>query len=328
MVQRRSFFALAAGLAAAPAAALARPALAQGNWPARPVRLVVAWPPGGSVDTIARILQPRLQEALGQPLVIDNKGGASGSIGAAEAARAAPDGYTWLLAYDTTATNETVMRLPYKTPEHFAPVSLVATGPLCMVAHKDTPYRSFRDVVEAAKRSPGDINYATSGVGGLAHVATTLLQQEGGFRLAHVPYRGAGPAVQDAIAGHVPLFMSNVVVISQHMKSGVLRPLGVTTSGETPHVPGVPSFAQQGFGGFEAPTWWALLAPARVPAPIVQRMHQALSGVLADPDVKAKIEEQGADVVSSTPEECGRFIRAEIEKWGKVIRDNNIRADS
>jgi tripartite-type tricarboxylate transporter receptor subunit TctC len=326
MAERRSFIALAATAAAT--AALARPALAQGNWPARPVRLVVAWPPGGSVDTIARILQPRLQEALGQPLVIDNKGGASGSIGAAEAARAAPDGYTWLLAYDTTATNETVMRLPYKAMEAFAPVSLVATGPLCMVAHKDQPYQAFRDVVEAAKRKPGDINYATSGVGGLAHVATTLLQQQGGFQIAHVPYRGAGPAVQDAMAGHVPLFMSNVVVINQHIKAGTLRPLGVTTPGETPHVPGCPSFAQQGFGGFEAPTWWAMQAPARVPAPIIARMHQALAGVLADPDVRAKLEEQGADVVSSTPEECGRFIRAEIEKWGKVIRDNNIRADS
>ena len=220
------------------------------------------------------------------------------------------------------------MRLPYRTPEHFASVSLVATGPLCMVAHKDTPYRSFRDVVEAAKRKPGDITYATSGVGGLAHVATTLLQQQGGFRLDHVPYRGAGPAVQDAMAGHVPLFMSNVVVISQHIKAGTLRPLGVTTPGETPHVPGVPSFAQQGFGGFEAPTWWAMLAPARVPAPMIQRMHEVLAGVLAEHETKAKVEEQGADVVASTPEECKRFIQAEIEKWGKVIRDNNIRADS
>src|ERR687898_975420 len=157
MVKRRGFLGFAATGLAAPAAAtvLPRPALAQANWPTRAVRLIVGWPPGGSVDTIARILQPRWQEALGQPLVIDNKGGASGSIGAAEAARAAPDGYTWLLAYDTTATNETVMRLPYKTPEAFAPVSLVATGPLCMVAHKDTPYHSFRDVVEDARRRPG-----------------------------------------------------------------------------------------------------------------------------------------------------------------------------
>jgi tripartite-type tricarboxylate transporter receptor subunit TctC len=280
------------------------------------------------VDTIARILQPRWQEALGQPIVIDNKGGASGSIGAAEAARAAPDGYTWLLAYDTTATNESVMRLPYKTLEAFAPVSLVATGPLCMVAHKDTPYQTFRDVVEAAKREPGDINYATSGVGGLAHVATTLLQQQGGFKLAHVPYRGAGPAVQDAMAGHVPLFMSNVVVISQHIKSGVLRPLGVTTPGETPHVPGVPSFAQQGFSGFEAPTWWALLGRAGTPEPILRKMSEAVVRVMAMPEVRDRIEASGADVAGGGPERCRRFLNHEVEKWGQVIRDNNITAES
>jgi tripartite-type tricarboxylate transporter receptor subunit TctC len=327
-MHRRSFLALTATAAAAGGLAAPSVARAQANWPNRPIRLIVPFPPGGSVDTVARILQPRLQEALGRPLIIDNKGGASGSIGAAEAARAQPDGYTWLLAYDTQATNETVMRLPFRTLEAFAPVSLVATGPLCLVAHKDTGYHSFRDVVEDGKRRPGDINYATSGVGGLAHVATTLLQQQGGFRLTHVPYRGAGPAVQDAIAGHVPLFMSNVVVISQHIKAGVLRPLGVTTPGETPHVPGVPSFAQQGFAGFEAPTWWAFLGRAGTPPPILGRMHAALAQVLNEPEVKAKIEEQGADVVGSTPEDCGRFVQAEIEKWGEVIRGNNIRADS
>ena len=318
------------GLILASAAGLAMPSVlrAQGAWPERPIRLIVPWPPGGSTDVVARIFQPRLAEVLGKPVVIDNRGGASGSIGAIEAARAAPDGYTWMLAYDTEATNQTVMRLPYKALEAFIPVSLVATGPLALVAHQSTPFQTYQDVVAAAKRAPDTLNYATSGVGGLAHVATTLLQQRGDFRITHVPYRGGGPATSDAVAGHVPLFMSNVVVISQHIKAGTLRPLGVTTPGETPHVPGVPSFAQQGFGGFEAPTWWALQAPARVPAPIVQRMHQALAGVLAEPEVKAKIEEQGADVVSSTPEECGRFIRAEIEKWGKVIRDNNIRADS
>ena len=322
-MDRRSFLTFAA-------AGLAAPALvhAQGNWPNRPLRLIVPWPPGGSVDTIARILQPRLQEVLSRPLVIDNKGGASGSIGAGEAARVQPDGYTWLLAYDTQATNETVMRLPFRTMEVFAPVSLVATGPLCLVAHKDTPYHTFREVVEAAKRRPGDINYATSGVGGLAHVATTLLQQQGGFRLTHVPYRGAGPAVQDAVAGHVPLFMSNLVAVNPHIRAGTLRPLGVTTPAETPHVPGVPSFAQQGFGGFEAPTWWALLGRAGTPPPILERMHAALTQVLADPETKAKIEEQGADVVAGSSEECAAFIRAEIEKWGKVIRDNDIRADS
>jgi tripartite-type tricarboxylate transporter receptor subunit TctC len=182
--------------------------------------------------------------------------------------------------------------------------------------------------VEAAKRAPDTINYASSGVGGLAHVSTTLLQQRGGFSLVHVPYRGGGPALQDSVAGHVPLFMSNVVIISQHIRAGTLRPLGVTTRGETRHVPGVKSFAEQGFGDFEAPTWWAFLGRAGTPQPILERMQQALARTLADPEVKAKIEEQGADVVASSPEECGRFVASEIERWGQVIRDANIRADS
>jgi tripartite-type tricarboxylate transporter receptor subunit TctC len=197
-----------------------------------------------------------------------------------------------------------------------------------MVAHKDTPYRSFQDVVDAAKKAPDTINYASSGVGGLAHVSTTLLQQRGDFRLVHVPYRGGGPAVQDSVAGHVPLFMSNVVIISQHIRAGVLRPLGVTTKGETRHVPGVKSFAEQGFADFEAPTWWAFFGRAGTPQPIVDRMSEALAKSLADPEVKSKIEEQGADVVASTPEVCGRFVANEIERWGQVIRTANIRVDS
>lgn len=303
-------------------------ARAQAAWPDRPVRLIVPFPPGGSTDTVARIIQPQMSELLGRPLVIENRGGASGAVGAIEASRAAADGYTWLLAYDNEATNQTVMRLPYRALEAFAPVSLVATGPLCMVAHQSTPYRSFADVVAAAKAAPETIPFATSGVGGLAHVSTTLLQQQGGFKLVHVPYRGGGPAVQDAIAGQVPLFMSNVVIISQHIRAGTLRPLGVTTKGETRHVPGVRSFAQQGFGDFEAPTWWAFLGRAGTPEPILARMQEILAKVLANPAVKAKIEEQGADLVASDPAECRRFLTAEIEKWGGVIRANNIRIDS
>lgn len=322
-MQRRHLLALAGG-------GLFLPAIlrAQAAWPDRPVRVVVPWPPGGSTDTVARIFQPKLAEILGKPVVIDNKGGASGSVGAQEAARAAADGYTWMLAYDNEATNQTLMRLPYKALEAFAPVSLVATGPLAMVAHHSTPYRSFQDVVAAAKAAPETIPYASSGIGGLAHVATTLLQQQGGFKLVHVPYRGGGPAVQDAVAGNVPLFMSNVVIISQHIRAGTLRPLGVTTEGETRHVPGVKSFAQQGFPGFVAPTWWAFLGRAGTPAPIMARMQAAMAETLADPQVRAKIEEQGADVVASGAEQCRAFLANEIDRWGKVIRDNNITAES
>ncbi|SDB74995.1 Bug family tripartite tricarboxylate transporter substrate binding protein [Belnapia rosea] len=322
-MNRRSLMTLVAMGLAAPS--LSR---AQESWPDRPIRLIVPWPPGGSTDTIARLFQPKLAEILGKPVIIENRGGASGSIGAIEAARAAPDGYTWMFAYDNEATNQTLMRLPYKTLEAFTPVSLVATGPLALVAHSSTPYRNFQDVVAAAKAAPDTISFASSGVGGLAHVSTTLLQQQGRFNLVHVPYRGGGPAVQDAVAGQVPLFMSNVVIISQHIRAGVLRPLGVTTLRESRHVPGTLPFAEQGFDGFDAPTWWTFLARSGTPEPIQRRMHEALTKALAEPDVRSRIEEQGCDVRATGPEECSRFLANEIERWGKVIRDNNIRADS
>jgi tripartite-type tricarboxylate transporter receptor subunit TctC len=165
-------------------------------------------------------------------------------------------------------------------------------------------------------------------VGGLAHISTTLLQQLGNFRLTHVPYRGGGPAVTAAVGGEVPLFMTNVVIVSQHIRAGTLRPLGVTTRTETRHVPNTPSFAQQGLGDFEAPTWWAFFGRAGTPAPIMERMHAALAQVLREPEVRARIEEQGCDVAASSPEECRRFVAAEIERWGQVIRQNNITADS
>ncbi|MBR0682851.1 tripartite tricarboxylate transporter substrate binding protein [Roseomonas eburnea] len=322
-MNRRALLALAATGLAVP-----NVLRAQGAWPDRPVRVIVPFPPGGSTDTIARLFQSKLAEELGKPVVIENRGGASGSIGAIEAARAQPDGYTWLLAYDNEATNQTVMRLPYRAMEAFAPVSLVATGPLALVAHRNAPYRTFQDVVNAAKSAPDSIGYATSGVGGLAHVSTTLLASQAGIKLTHVPYRGGGPAVQDAVAGNVPLFMSNVVIISQHIRSGVLRPLGVTTRQETRHVPDVRSFAQQGLGDFEAPTWWAFLGRAGTPEPILRKMQEALVRAVSYPDVKARIEEQGCDVQASSPEICGRFLSAEIEKWGRVIRANGITADS
>ncbi len=322
-MNRRSLLALAA-------TGLATPHLlhAQEAWPERPIRLIVPWPPGGSTDTIARLFQPKLAEILGRPVIIDNRGGASGSIGAIEASRAAPDGYTWMFAYDNEATNQTLMRLPYRTLEHLAPVSLVATGPLVMVAHQSTPFRNFQEVIAAARREPDRWNYASSGVGGLAHISTTLLQQLGNFRLTHVPYRGGGPAVTAAVGGEVPLFMTNVVIVSQHIRAGTLRPLGVTTRTETRHVPNTPSFAQQGLGDFEAPTWWAFFGRAGTPAPILERMHAALAQVLREPEVRARIEEQGCDVAASSPEECRRFVTAEIERWGQVIRQNNITADS
>jgi len=323
MVSRRTF------VQASVAAGLVRPGLARaqaGPGGSRQLRLIVPWPPGGSTDMIARAFQPLLQEVLGRPVLVENRPGSNGAAGAQEAASAAPDGTTWLLAFDTEATNQTTMRLPYRTLEAFAPVTLVATGPLALVAHQFAPFGAYPDVVRAARRDPGALRYATSGAGGLAHVAVTLLQQAGGFRMTHVPYTGGGPAAQDAVSGVVPLFMSNLVAVREHIRSGALRPLGVTSREESHHLPRVRSFAQQGAGDFEALTWWALLGVAGTPPALVLEMEQAMARVLENPNVRTRIEDRGADVVGSNAEECAAFLAQQIERWARVIRDNNIRA--
>lgn len=299
-----------------------------GGWPDRPIRIIVPYPPGGSNDTVARIIQPRLSEILGRPILVENRAGASGSVGSTEAQRAAPDGYTWLLANDTLATNETLMQLPYRVMEGFSFCSLLGTCPYALVAHASTPYRSFQQVVEAARTRPGALNYATTGVGSGAHIATVLLQQRGDFRLEHVPYRGGGPALQDVLAGHVPLFMSNIVIILPHIRAGALRPLGITQKTDSRYLPGVVPFARQGFPDFEALTYWIMVGPGGIPAPIVARMQQAIAQAMQDATVQQRMAEQGADIVASTPQQTEAFVRSEIEKWGRVIRDNDIRAES
>lgn len=319
---RRNLLAFAAAGLAAPSVSRA-----EASWPDRPIRLVVPFPPGGSTDTLARIVQPKLSEILGKPLVIDYRGGASGSVGATEVSRAAADGYTLILVPENEATNQTVMRLPYRVMQAFAPVSLIATGPLTLVAHKDAPWKTMQELIAAAKRAPDTIGYATSGIGGLPHVSCTLMQQLGDFKLTHVPYRGAGPALQDALSGQIALFMSNVVNVSQHIRTGALRPLGVTTMGETRHVPGVKSFAQQGFAEFEALSWWAVLGRAGTPEPILRRISEACAQVLATPEIRGRIEDLGADVAAGGPERARRFITSEVTKWGNVIRDNSITLD-
>ncbi|SFL17085.1 tripartite tricarboxylate transporter substrate-binding protein [Falsiroseomonas stagni] len=325
MMKRRNLLAVAsmgAGLAVPHVAG------AQGAWPDRPIRIIIPFPPGGSNDTVARILQPKMQEILGRPIVVENRAGASGSVGNGEAARAAPDGYTWCLANDTLATNDTLMQLPYRAGESFTYCTVVGTCPYALVTHPQQPFQNFGQMVAAAKRAPKTLNYATTGVGSGAHIATVLLQQRGGFELEHVPYRGGGPALQDSLAGHVPLFMSNIVIILPHIRQGSLRPLGITQKTRSRFLPDVVPFADQGFPDFEALTYWVLVGPARIPAPITARMQQAVAQALQDTNVQARMADQGAEIVASSPQQTEAFVRAEIDKWGAVIRDNNIRADS
>ena len=310
---------------------LAAPSLAsaqEAGWPNRPVRLVVGWPPGGSVDILARILAPRLQAAFGQSFVVENRGGAAGTVGAAEVARAAADGYSWLLAVDSHVITPSIMTLPYDVRQDFAPVTLIGRGPLVVASHPSSPWSGFNEMVAMARtRPPGSINYATAGIGTMMHVAMVQLTNVAGIQLTHVPYRGGAPALADALAGQVPLFVTNAPVGGPHVRSGGLKGFGVTTRAAWRDLPGVPSFHELGFTGFEAPTWWGIFAPAGVPAPIRRRMEAELARILADPEVRPRVEAQGMDVLGTSGEEFAAFAEAERERWARVVRENRIRVE-
>ena len=317
---------IAAVLLAALSLALAGPAAAQ-DWPTKPIRLIVPFPPGGSTDQVGRILAAYLSTALGHQVIVDNKGGASGSIGAAHAAKAAPDGYTFLVTFDTQATNPFLIpNLPFDTKKDFAPVMLIGVAPMTVATHNSQPYKSFADVVKAAKAKPDSVAYGTIGAGSLGHLAMAQLANIGGYSVVHVPYKGGGPLMQDAIANHVPIAIGSAFLVNPHIKSGALRPLAVTSAKRIPSAPDVPTVAEQGFPGFEALAWWGFFAPAGTPKPILDRMHAELVKVLKNPEARDKLSAQGMDVLASSPTELAKFLDGEMTKWSKVIKDNNIRA--
>ena len=311
-----------AALAAAPVA------MAQA-WPAKqPIKLVAVFPPGGSVDQVARILQPALQQRLGQTVVVDNKGGASGSIGAAAVAASPADGYTFAVVFDTHAVNPSLIpNLPYDTRKDLAAVAVLGSGSMVLATTADSPYKNFGDVVAAAKKASG-VNYGSIGSGSLGHLALTLLGKSGKLELVHVPYRGGGPLMNDVIAGHVTLSIGSVFLTKPHIDSKRLRALAVTTSVRSPNLPDVPTMAESGYPGFDAPAWWAVLAPAKTPPDIVKRMNDEINAVLKQPDVAAKLEAQGIQVRAGTPQAAQQFIESQIDAWAKVVRDNGIKSDS
>ncbi len=319
--------ALVCGLALA-SSRLPRASAQDAAWPIRPIRLVVGWPPGGSVDILARLLQSRLQAELGQPVVVENRPGATGSVGAAEVARAPADGYTWLVVVDSHAIIPSIMALPYDTRRDFAPVTLIGRGPLVVTTHPSAPWTSFPELVTFARtRPPGSIHYATAGIGTMMHVAMVQLCNLAQIQLTHVPYRGGAPALQDALAGQVPLFVTNAPVGGPHVRSGALRGIGVTTRAPWRDLPGVPSFHELGFNGFEAPTWWGVFGPQGVPVPIRRRMETALSRVLAESELRSRVEAQGMDVLAASSDEFATFLDAEMVRWASVVRASGIRVD-
>ncbi|MCZ8109519.1 MAG: tripartite tricarboxylate transporter substrate binding protein [Betaproteobacteria bacterium] len=316
-------------LAALVAMATALPLAAQAQaWPGKgPIKLVAVFPPGGSVDQVARILAPVLQQQLGQTVVVENKGGASGAIGTGEVARAAADGYTWGVVFDTHGVNPALQpRIAFDTRKDLATTVLVGTSPMVISTHADQPFRTFNDVAAATKGGKS-LTYGTIGNGSLGHLAVTLLARSAGLDLVHVPYKGGGPLMQDAIAGHVPLSIGSVFVAKPHIDSRRIRPLAVTTAQRNPALPEVPTLAELGFRNFDAPAWWAVIAPVRTPPELVQRMNAEINRALQTPDVAAKLAAQGIVVNIGTPAQAQAFVERQLDTWEKVVRENDIKAD-
>ena len=302
-------------------------ALAQA-WPTKQsIKLVAVFPPGGSVDQVARLLAPALSQQLGQSVIVENKGGASGSIGAAAVAAAAPDGYTFAVVFDTHGVNPSLIPgLPFDSKKDLVPVVLVGTGAMLLATPVGSDFKTLADAVAAA-RTPKGASYGTIGSGSLGHLAMALLGKGNGLDFQHIPYKGGGPLLNDALAGHVPLAIGSVFLLKPHIDSKRLRPLAVTTSKRSPDLPEVPTLAESGFAGFEAPAWWAVLAPARTPPDVLARMNEALNRVLKAPELARRLDAQGIDVVGGTPEAARAYIERQMDLWGKVVRDNNIKAD-
>ena len=317
-----------AGLAVC-AALAALPALAQSpNWPTKPVKFIVPFPPGGSVDPLARLLAVRLSASMGQQFIVENKPGASGSIGTAFVAKSAPDGYTFVFVFDTHAVNPTLLPMTFDTVKDLAPVMLIGTAPMAIATNPSKPYKTFADVIAAAKAKPNSVTFGSIGNGSLGHLTMTLLQHAGGFTLIHVPYKGGGPMTQDALGGQIDLAVGSVAVLSPQVRSGKLRAVAVTGDKRSHSMPDVPALAEQGFPGFSALAWWGIFAPAGTPKPILDKFHAELVKALNQPDLRKTLTDQlGMDLVVSTPEELQKFLVSEIDRWGKVVRENNIRAD-
>ncbi|MFZ2738182.1 MAG: tripartite tricarboxylate transporter substrate binding protein [Burkholderiaceae bacterium] len=297
------------------------------QWPNQPIKIINPFPPGGTVDQIARLLQPHLQQALGQAIIIENRIGASGSIGTAAAAKAAPDGNNWVFVFDTHGVNPSLIpNLPFDTLKDLTPVMLIGKGAMVVTAHASTPYKTFSEMLQAARTKPGAISYGTIGSGSLAHLAMTAMANQYKVDWTHIPYKGGGPLAVDGVAGHIPVTMATYALWAPHLTSGKLRALAVTSPRRMAQLPDVPTVAEQGLAGFEAEAWWGVLGPAGVSSEIVARMNLELAKILKIPAVQERLIQMGVLVTASSPEDFAKFIQKEVEMWGKVVRENNIKA--
>jgi tripartite-type tricarboxylate transporter receptor subunit TctC len=304
-------------------------ASAQGTYPDRPIRLVVPFAPGGVTDTSGRVIAEALSKRLGQQVIVENKAGASGNIGTHGVATAPPDGYTLVLGFDgTLVINPHVFAsIPFDTVKDLAPVGKIGDADLIIVAHPSFPAKTLRELIDYSKKDPKGVSYGTSGIGGTPHIAGELLAQQTGAKLVHVPYKGGGQAMADALGGQIPLVFTAVAGAQQHVKSGKLTPIAVSSARRTSALPDVPTFVESGVPDFVVSSWVGILAPAKTPQPIVDRLNRELNAVLATPEMIEQLGKLGIAATPGTPDAFGAQIRADLTKYGKVVKTAGIKAE-
>jgi len=318
---RAAFAAAALGLAALAAQAQ--------DWPARPLRLVVPFAPGGVTDTSARVVAERLGARLGQAVVVENRAGASGNIGTQQVAQSPPDGYTLLLGFDgTMVINPWVFaKIPFDTLRDFEPVTKLGDATLILAAHPSLAANDVRELIALAKEKPGTLAYGTSGTGGTPHLAGEMLNQRAGIALVHVPYKGGGPAITDAVGGQIPLVFTAIAGAQQYVKSGRLKALGVPSAKRSAALPDAKTFLEAGLDGFVVDSWVGVLAPAKTPRPIVERLQRETAAALAEPEVRERYAVLGIEPVGNTSAEFAAQIRADLARWEKVVKQANVRQE-
>src|SRR5712692_6541748 len=303
-------------------------AVAAQDYPSKPVRLIIPFPPGGSNDVVGRVIATHLSERLGKQVVVDNRGaGAGGIVGTEVAANSPHDGYTLLIISSAHAVNPWLYKLPYDPVKAFTPVAILASGPNVVVVNPELPVHSVKELLAAAKDKPGQLQYASAGIGSFQHLGGELFKLMAKVDILHVPFKGGGPAMIDVVGGHTKVMFSSLVQTTPHIKSGKLRALGTGGSKRTTVLPDVPTIAEAGVPGYEAVNWWGIVAPAGTPQAIIDKLHKDIAAVQASPEVQKQFSAEGAEIVQMAPGEFGTFMEREMKKWERVVKEGKIKAE-
>jgi tripartite-type tricarboxylate transporter receptor subunit TctC len=307
--------------------ALAGPAAAQADYPNRPIRLIIPFPPGGSNDVVGRVIAQHLGDILGKQVVVDNRAGAGGVIGTELASKTAADGYTLLGISLAHAVNPWLYKLPYDPIKAFAPIGIMAKGPVVLSVNPGLPVNSVKELVAMAKQKPGDLQYASAGVGSFQHLSAELFKLTAGVDIMHIPFKGGGPAMTDVMGGHTKVLFSSLVQTTPHIKSGKLRALAVGGTARSPVLPDLPTVAEAGVPEYASENWWGIVAPVGTPTPIIERLYKALSEAQNNPEAKKYFDNEGATIVKMSTDEFGKFMVSEMSKWEQVVKKGGIKAE-